>query len=73
MKRNRFVFKIDRNGNGKIYINGKWQKYVSELDIIGRPHDYIIKIKQYKKNDKGQFYVKNNEIAYEEKEYHFLD
>ena len=73
MKKPKFVFRINRDNTANVYINKKWQKYVSEINIIGLPHDYTIKIKQYKKNDKGKLYTENNEVAYQEKEYHFLD
>ena len=62
MRKAKFIFKINRNNTAKVYANGKWQKYVSEIHIDGYPMDYDIEIKQHKLRN-GVPYVENDEIA----------
>ena len=69
-KKPKFLMKIDRNNRGKIYLNGKWRKSVSEITIFGYPFDYDIEITQYKHNSDGSLTVENNEIVTETKKYH---
>lgn len=69
MKKPKFLFKIDSNTRGKVYINKKWQKDVVSIDIHGEPNNYSITMEQYKRKD-GHFQVENNEIVTEKNTYH---
>lgn len=44
MKKPRLIFKINRNNMAKIYVGGKWQKYVSKAEIRAEPFCHDIKI-----------------------------
>ena len=70
MKKAKFIFKVNRNNTAKVYVNGKWQKYVSEMHIDGYPMDFNIEIKKCKLKN-GFPYAENNEIARESKKFHF--
>jgi hypothetical protein len=69
MRKPKFLLKVDHNNVGKVYVNRKWIKDVAEITVHGKPFDYSITIKQYKRNEKGVFWVENGEVAAEEKIY----
>lgn len=71
MKKPKFLFKIDQNLRGKVYINKKWQKDVASLYVCGEPFNYTIRISQYKRDKNKRFIVENNEIQREDKVYFF--
>lgn len=71
MKKPKVLFKINRNNTAKIYINGKWQKYVSNLEITSLPFCHDIEIEQVKHSADGNILVSDNEIVREKKKFHF--
>ena len=62
MKKQKFVFKIDNNKRGKIYVGGKWLHDVAEVDIHGEPNNYHIIVCRYKRDSNGHLIVKDNEV-----------
>lgn len=64
MKKAKFLFKVDRNNRGKLYIGGKWLKDVCSIELVGEPWTYRIAVCVYKRKD-GHYFVENNEIARE--------
>lgn len=71
MKKPKLIFKINRNNTAKIYINGKWQKYVSAVEIDATPFCHNIKVEQIKLDSNGQPIIENNEVVCTEKSFHF--
>lgn len=69
MKRAKFIFRIDENLRGKVYIGKKWLKDVYRIKIDGEPNNYTVTVWKYKKNEKGLYYTVDNEIAKEVKVY----
>lgn len=71
MKKPRLIFKINRNNTAKIYIDGKWQKHVSKVQIEAKPfsHDIIFEQLVYDGNDHPK--IEDNEIARVTKKFHF--
>lgn len=63
MKKPKFIFKIDNNTRGKVYLNHKWHKDVTCIDIHGVPNNYIIELEKYKRNSANRFCIENNEIV----------
>jgi len=58
----RFVFKIDNNKRGKIYVDGEWLHDVAEVDIHGEPNNYHIIVCRYKRDSNCSLIVKENEV-----------
>lgn len=74
MKKPKFVFKINHNNTAKVYINGKWQKKVTSIEIHGEPKSFDIDIEQYKTDKKGLLIVtESNEIEKTNSHYHIGD
>ena len=73
MKKPKFLFKIDHNLKGKVYINHKWQKDIVRIYIHGEPNNYVVDIERYRRDQRGKFLVKNNEIETEFKVYAFRE
>lgn len=71
MKKPKLIFKINRNNTAKIYVGGKWQKYVSAVAIDAKPFCHDIRIEQIKHDSDGLPIVENNEIVHTEKHFHF--
>lgn len=71
MKKPKLIFKINRNNTAKIYVNGKWQKYVSAVEIDAKPFCHDIKIEQIVCDSNGQPIIENNEVLHTEKHFHF--
>lgn len=71
MKKPKLIFKIERNNTAKIYVGGKWQKYVSRLEIDAKPLSHDIRIEQIKHDGDGRPIVESNAIVHTEKKYHF--
>ncbi len=71
MKKPKLIFKINRNNTAKIYVNGKWQKCVSAVEIDAKPFCHDIRIEQIKHDSNGQPIIKNNEVVRTEKSFHF--
>lgn len=71
MKKPKLIFKINRNNTAKIYVGGKWQKYVSAVEIDAKPLCYDIKIEQIKHDSNGHPIIENNEVLCAEKSFHF--
>lgn len=71
MKKSKLIFKINRNNTAKIYVNGKWQKYVSTVKIDAKPFCHDIKVEQIKCGSKGVPIVENDEVVRTEKSFHF--
>ena len=71
MKKPKFQLKIDRNGNCKIYINKKWQKNVTQIELMGNLKGYTIILEQYYRDERGQLVVEGegNNLQLR-KEYH---
>ena len=46
-KKHKFIFKIDSNLRAKVYLNGKWQKNIREIEIFGEPYHYTVGLVQY--------------------------
>lgn len=63
MKKAKFLFKVDKNNRAKIYINNKWLKDVTKVNLMAEPWEYTIIVEQHKRNAKGSLYVENDEIA----------
>ena len=68
-KKCKMIFKVNSNKTAKLYLNKKWHRDVTELDIHAEPFEYTIKIKQNKRNERGKFYVEDGEIASETNTY----
>lgn len=62
MKKPKFLLKVDSNLRGKIYVNHKWLKDVTMVDIHAEPQDYYMIIRQYKRDSNGKLIVSNNAI-----------
>ena len=60
-KKPKFIFKVNRNKTAKVYINNKWLKDVVEINIKGRPYDYRIEVRRYKREN-GRLVVNHDEI-----------
>lgn len=71
MKKPRLIFKINRKNTAKIYVGGKWQKYVSKAEIIAEPFCHDIKIEQIEHDKNGHPIIENNEVVRTEKMFHF--
>ena len=71
MKKPKLIFKINRNNTAKIYVGGKWQKYVSAVEINAKPFCHDIKIEQIKHDSNGQPIIENDEVVRKEKCFHF--
>ena len=71
MKKPKWIFKVNRNNAAKIYVGGKWHKYVSRLEIDAKPFSHDIRIEQIKHDGNGRPIIENNEIVHTEKKYHF--
>ena len=71
MKKPKLIFKINRNNTAKIYVGGKWQKFVTRAEIVAEPFDYNVKIEQVKLGQDGQPVIENNEVGHAEKNFHF--
>lgn len=61
MKKPKLIFKVNQDYTAKVYVGGKWQKDVCELEIHGEPYDFEIKVKRLKRNSDGVFFVENDE------------
>ena len=73
MKKPKFILKVNQNNTAKVYVGGKWHKYVQELDIIAKPQNIQVIITELKTNKKGCPYVVDGDIASEIKSYFFGD
>ena len=71
MKKQKLIFKINRNNTAKIYVGGKLQKYVSAVEIDAKPFCHDIKIEQIKHGSNGQLIIENNDVIRTEKHFHF--
>lgn len=69
-KKTKFLMKVNKNNQGKVYINGKWRKGVNHITVLGNPADYNIEISEYRKNPDGTLVVKNDELVIDTKKYH---
>lgn len=75
MKKPKLIFKVNNNYSAKVYVGGKWQKDVCEIDVHGEPMDYTVKLTINKRNANGVFYTENDKngvpyIAQEIKIFH---
>lgn len=70
MKKPKFLFKVNENNTAKVYVNGKWQKYATEVLVIAKPQDITVSITKYKTNKQG-LCVADNAVVSETKTYHF--
>lgn len=70
-KKPKLIFKINRNNTAKIYVGGKWQKYVTSAEILAEPFKHDVVITQCKRNEQGGFAVKNDNLVYRTKKFHF--
>ena len=71
MKKPKLIFKINRNNTAKIYVGGKWQKYVSAVEIDAKPFCHDVKIEQIKHGSNGQPIIENNDVIRTEKYFYF--
>lgn len=71
MKKPKLIFKINRNNTAKIYVGGKWQKYVTAVEINAIPFCHDIKIEQIKRDSNGIPIIENDEVLHTEKSFHF--
>lgn len=71
MKKPKLIFKINRNNTAKIYVGGKWQKYVTAVEIDAKPFFHDVKIEQIKHGSNGQPIIENNDFIRTEKHFHF--
>lgn len=63
MKKAKFILKVKTNGVGKIYVNKKWLKDVTKLNLYAEPWMYYLTVEQFKKDKNGLYYFENDEIA----------
>lgn len=70
-KKPKLIFKINRNNTAKIYVGGKWQKYVKKVEICAEPFKHDIVITQYKRNTQGDILIENDNLVYQTKKFHF--
>ena len=70
MKKQKFLLKVRKDNTAKIYINGKWLKDVTRIDICGVPYAYKIEIEQYKRGKNGRLNIVNNDIERKTSIYH---
>ena len=71
MKKPKLIFKINRNNTAKIYVGGKWQKFVSMLEIHAEPFCHDVEVEQIKYDKNGKPVIKNNEVFRTSKKFHF--
>lgn len=71
MKRPKLIFKINRNNTAKVYVGGKWQKYVSAVEIDAKPLCHVVKIEQIKHGSNGRPTIENNDVVRTKKCFHF--
>lgn len=71
MKKPKLVFKINRNNTAKLYVNGKWQKHVSYVQIEARPFSHEINIEQIKHDRNGHPVIENNDAVRVKKKFRF--
>lgn len=71
MKKAKFIFKVDNNYRAKVYVNKKWIKDVTKMDLSAVPWEYTLEIEQYRKNELDMFYTVNGEIAKKTTTYKF--
>lgn len=70
MKKPKFILKINRNNTAKVYINGKWQKQITEINIHGVPFSFDIETVRNKTDKNGKIIVENDEVVKETVGYH---
>lgn len=63
MKKAKFIMKVKTNGLAKVYINKKWLKDITKLNLSAEPWLYHLTVEQNKKDKNGLYYVENDEIA----------
>lgn len=68
-KKPKMIFKVNRNRTAKLYINGKWIRKITRLDIHAEPLEYFVELERCRINKNGMCYVENDEIAKETKFY----
>lgn len=73
MKKPKLIFKINKNNSAKLYVGGKWQKYVSKAEIKAKSFCHDIKVEQIKYNSNGRPMIENHEVVHTEKKFHFGD
>lgn len=71
MKKPKFILKVNQNNTAKVYVGGKWHKYVTELEIIAKCQNIQVTLTEYKLNKKGFPYALNGDIAVQDKKYFF--
>lgn len=63
------IFKVNRNRTAKLYINGKWQKHITRLDIHAEPFDYTVEFDRHLVDEKGHPIIENDELVKETKNF----
>lgn len=67
-KKPKFLLRIDRSNRCHIYMNGKWQKGVAEINLHGIPCQFDIEMRRFKMNG-DRCIVENNDLIIETKKY----
>ena len=70
-KKHKFIFKVDSNLRAKVYLNGKWQKNICEIEIFGEPYNYTIGLVQHVLKDGHLIVADNNCILKKTSTYKF--
>lgn len=70
MRKEKLLFKVDRNGKARVYINKKWLHDVTEINIHGVPWSYSVVVERFKRDSNGNLMVENNEIVRYISKYH---
>jgi hypothetical protein len=68
-KKCKLLLKVNNNVSAKLYVNGKWQKKVTRVDIHAEPYDFTVEFDRIKTDDKGKCIIKDNEIVKETVKY----
>lgn len=71
MRKPKFVLKVNQNNTAKVYVGGKWHKYVQEVDVIAKPQNIQVILTELKTNKKGFPYTVDAELAIQVKCYFF--
>lgn len=59
MKKAKFIFKVNNNYYAKVYVNKKWLKDVTKINLSAVPYEYTLEIEQYKRDKEGCFFIEN--------------
>lgn len=71
MKKAKFIFRLNSQMRGKVYINGKWLKDVCMVNVHGEPFSYDLEIEQYERDKNNRLVVEDYKIKRKITKYHY--